>query len=306
MATLETFAVDAMITEATSEVEERPAEPTSETDVMSGKPQWQDWHQMPTEPDPNWKSSPTGKYDENPWYGTPYNDMYDYKGHDDFFGYGYGGNDVIKGGKGHDHIDGGKGNDKIYGESGNDYLYGGDGKDTLYGDHGHDVLDGGYGNDKLYGGKGDDYLFGGYGNDYLKGEDGRDRLDGYSSPVLEKATAALKEEGMKYAQQDILFGGKHADVFVLGNYRQCYYADYGNNDYAVIKDFNWKEGDTIEVSGDKKSYYLESSSIKGMGSHHEDTKIYYINSDHSHDLVAIVQDASKEQVMNAFDFQVKS
>jgi Ca2+-binding RTX toxin-like protein len=230
-----------------------------------------------------------------PWHGTPHDDKYDHKGSDNFYGFGYDGDDIIRGGKGNDRVDGGKGNDKIYGEYGDDYLYGGEGNgnDMIYGDHGHDVIDGGYGNDKLYGGYGDDHLYGGYGNDVLKGDDGRDRLDGEGESPMKEV-----ESGSSMAPIDVLYGGKQGDTFVLGS-SIPYYGNQGDHDYALIKDFNKHEGDQIELYGKKESYYFESSSVKGMGSHAEDTQIYHLNSQGEKDLIAIVQDASKESVMSS-------
>lgn len=70
--------------------------------------------------------------------------------------YGYGGNDVFKGGAGNDLLSGGSGNDTLYGFDGNDKLMGADGKDSLYGGSGEDVLNGGAGVDTLRGESGND------------------------------------------------------------------------------------------------------------------------------------------------------
>lgn len=88
----------------------------------------------------------------NPYRGDDkIGDRYEYTGSGNWLARGYGGDDILTGGKG---------NDTIYGGAGNDLLKGGDGKDTLYGDQD---------DDSLLGGSGDDILNGGPGNDYLNG-----------------------------------------------------------------------------------------------------------------------------------------
>lgn len=98
---------------------------------------------------------------------------------------GYGGNDIIYGGKntasetsnddtvfggnGNDTIYGGAGRDAIYGEGNDDLIFGGDGNDVIDGDDGHDVIWGGGGNDTLEGGAGADNFgfLAGSGADYI-------------------------------------------------------------------------------------------------------------------------------------------
>jgi Ca2+-binding RTX toxin-like protein len=80
--------------------------------------------------------------------------------------------DTIKGGAGNDTVYGGAGEDQLYGDEGNDRLFGGDDDDRLYGGAGDDHLDGGAGNDELDGGAGSNMLFGGDGEDTLDAESG--------------------------------------------------------------------------------------------------------------------------------------
>ncbi|MEH2922330.1 Ig-like domain-containing protein [Samsonia erythrinae] len=176
-----------------------------------------------------------------------------------------------------DHIDPEKLNEAILGSSepmngGNDELYGGLGNDILFGDsvsfpdidgngiaalqnyigkqlgmqtgvptakemhsymtthsaefdlssekEGNDILNGGAGNDLLFGQGGNDILIGGEGNDLLYGGTGDDILIGG-------------------AGGDTLVGGAGADIFRWQS------GDIGND---VIKDFNAKEGDRIDLS----------------------------------------------------------
>ncbi|WP_420899348.1 Ig-like domain-containing protein [Pectobacterium versatile] len=86
-----------------------------------------------------------------------------------------------------------------------------DGNDILNGGDGDDILFGQGGNDTLYGGAGNDLLYGGSGDDILIGGAGGDTL----------------------------IGGAGADIF------KWQAGDIGND---VIKDFNAKEGDRIDLS----------------------------------------------------------
>ncbi len=95
---------------------------------------------------------------------------------------------------------------------GSDILNGGAGNDILYGQGGNDTLNGGAGNDKLYGGDGNDSLLGGDGDDIL---------------ICGKGN-------------DVLTGGKGADTFKWQE------GDFGHD---IVKDFNPKEGDKLDLSG---------------------------------------------------------
>jgi Ca2+-binding RTX toxin-like protein len=234
--------------------------------------------------------------------GTSGDDYKDYTGNQKLAAYGYGGNDFIWGNNGDDYIDGGAGNDtlrgwygndsifggagndSLYGEVGNDLLVGGDGNDNLFGGLGNDRLFGDAGNDNLYGGDGNDYLVGEFGNDTLFGGNGNDRLNGYGDTVNNDS------------QFDNLYGGNGADTFVLGGSGGAYYNETGDG-YAVIKDFDWREGDKIEVKGNASQYRLEYKTVAGIGSAAMDTEIYYGN-----DRIAIVQDKSGDEVLKQFDF----
>ncbi|QXE14340.1 Ig-like domain-containing protein [Pectobacterium atrosepticum] len=85
---------------------------------------------------------------------------------------------------------------------------------------GNDILNGGDGDDILFGQGGNDTLYGGAGNDLLYGGSGDDILIGG-------------------AGSDTLIGGAGADTF------KWQAGDIGND---VIKDFNAKEGDRIDLS----------------------------------------------------------
>jgi Ca2+-binding RTX toxin-like protein len=103
--------------------------------------------------------------------------------------FGYGGDDILHGGRATDVFYGGAGNDRLDGKDGADYLDGGDNDDWIFGGNHNDWLIGGYGADVLYGGAGSDVLIGGAFNvtarryyhdgvsDSLNGGDGSSRTD---------------------------------------------------------------------------------------------------------------------------------
>ena len=100
----------------------------------------------------------------------------------------------------------------LYGHDGYDVLFGGDGSDTLYGDAQGDAL---------HGGNGADVLFGGFGGDVLIG--------------------GLNADG----SGDYLSGGSGADRFVWYSVEET-----GRpGAYDRIADFNFAEGDIIDLSG---------------------------------------------------------
>lgn len=178
-------------------------------------------------------------------------------------------NDILKGGKGNDHLDGGAGNDQLKGDRGHDTLLGGNnsdrimggaGNDSLEGDAGNnttwagnDTLFGGSGNDLLYGNAGSDRLNGGVGNDTLVGGKGNDQLVGkVGNDVLIGSTG-----------RDFFKGGSGKDRFVLGDTKSIFYKAVGNQDYAIISDFQHSQ-DVIELKGKASNYHLSATSKNGI------------------------------------------
>jgi Ca2+-binding RTX toxin-like protein len=121
-------------------------------------------------------------------------------------------------------------------ESVTDLLYvdGGKGNDTITGTKFNDDLRGGAGHDKLYGGDGDDTLRGGAGNDLLHGGDGDDVLIGGTGV-------------------DKLYGGAGADTFV--------FAEFGSKHRDTIFDYNFAEGDVIDLSALLDANFIASSLV---------------------------------------------
>jgi Ca2+-binding RTX toxin-like protein len=132
------------------------------------------------------------------------------------------------------YVDGGKGNDTITGTNFADDLRGGADNDTLNGGGGSDNVNGGAGHDQLYGGDGDDMLSGGAGNDLLHGGDGDDIMIGG-------------------AGKDQHFGGAGADTFV--------FAESGSKNRDTIFDYNFAEGDAIDLSALLDANFNESSLV---------------------------------------------
>lgn len=190
---------------------------------------------------------------------------------------GLGGNDRLEGLGADDTLEGGNGRDRLLGGSGKDLLIGGRGKDTLIGEGGDDLILGGNeddrlegrsgndrlegrtgndlvignrGNDVLIGNSGNDNLIGGSGNDNLIGGAGRDRLEGVYRGAAQPGAGEV----------DTLRGGANADVFILGNQQQVYYADgQPSSDYAVVADFNPAQGDRLQLRGSASDYTLGTS-----------------------------------------------
>ena len=82
---------------------------------------------------------------------------------------------------------------------------------------------------------------------------------------------------------DRLTGGQGADTFVLGNKASYFYVGSGDNDYALIQDFNGHEGDIIQLKWNSADYVLGSISkgqITGTG--------IFLSSD-SNELVGIIE-----------------
>lgn len=131
----------------------------------------------------------------------------------------------------------------ILGGMGDDILVSLDGNDTIDGQEGNDIISGGSGNDSLIGGLGDDTLTGGG----LGFKDGQIFVTADTSGI------------------DTLTGGEGSDLFVLGGQpfpgfssssdSIVHYDEAGNEDYALITDFNPSE-DIIMLGGSRNDYSL--------------------------------------------------
>lgn len=142
--------------------------------------------------------------------------------------------------------------------------------EVLVGDAGDNTLTGTEYNDTITGGAGHDTLFGGYGDDILTG----------SNPdVFDSGSGEL----------DTITGGYGADVFVLGDSHEAYYQGYGYGDYATITDFDWYEGDKIQVHGVAEDY---STSEYNGG-----TDIYYQS-----ELIGYVENTTDVIIASDFNF----
>ena len=106
-----------------------------------------------------------------------------------------------------------------------------------------EIIEDPLGDDNLYGADGNDYLVGNSGDNNLYGVDGNDTLIGSNPNVY----------GSGSGEYDILNGGSGADTFVLGESDEAYYQGSG---YATISDFDYSEGDKIQVYGSADDYTL--------------------------------------------------
>ncbi|MEL6603418.1 MAG: SBBP repeat-containing protein [Cyanobacteria bacterium J06614_10] len=145
-------------------------------------------------------------------------------------------------------------------------------KDKLKGDEGNDTLSGLDGDDELEGKEGNDTLYGGKGNDKIKGGDGNDTIFGID----------IEDSLLGGGEVDKLKGEDNTDIFVLGNSNGVFYQGGGINDYALIEDFETKEGDLIQLAGSASDYTL-GNDVKEP---EKGAAIFYQG-----DLVGIVKDA---------------
>ena len=167
----------------------------------------------------------------------------------------------------------GASSEDIVGTNGKDDMKGEDGDDTMFGLAGDDKLEGKEGNNILHGGRGDDEVKGGKGNDIIFGIDIEDSLLG----------------GGEF---DELKGEDGSDTFVLGNASGVFYQGNGNGDYALIDDFEFKEGDRIQLQGSAGDYSL-GQNVSGLD---KGTAIFYQG-----DVVGVVKD---EKNLNLSDTSV--
>lgn len=153
-----------------------------------------------------------------------------------------------------------------------DVIFGSDYDDILTGTDGNDTIQGHYGSDELIGGDGDDVLNGSHNStdtyDYI-----------------------INQDPSVYIENDILTGGEGADTFVLGgssvmsgwggaadtsfDYSYNLYEGYGYDDYATITDFNWIEGDKIQVHGVAEDYSISEYNY-GVDIYHQGELIGHV------------------------------
>jgi RTX calcium-binding nonapeptide repeat (4 copies)/FG-GAP-like repeat len=132
--------------------------------------------------------------------------------------------------------------------------------------------------DTFAGGVGNDVLRGNGGNDNLSGNEGNDTLIGVATYSATPGAGEI----------DTLTGGAGKDEFWLGTATKSFYTVSGNDDYAIITDFN-RLDDVIRLKGAKDGYRLDGAGALGVAG----TAIYGRNSvSGTDDLVAIVKDVT--------------
>ncbi|WP_413167610.1 Ig-like domain-containing protein [Capilliphycus salinus ALCB114379] len=202
--------------------------------------------------------------------------------------FGFEGNDTINGNEGNDTLFGNQNLDLLFGDSGEDWLFGGkeadiiedgEGEDQVFGNLGDDLLRGGAGNDQRYGGQANDTVIGGIGNDEVFGDRGNDILWGVDVDAVNPGIDEI----------DTLTGGSEQDIFVLGDESRLYYIGFGNNDFALITDFNVVE-DQINVGNNQVIYAETVLNELGFG---------VAISSQNNDLIAFVQNANVSQFLES-------
>lgn len=117
-------------------------------------------------------------------------------------------------------LDGYGGHDLLVGGRGDDFILGGDGHDTLLGQFGNDVLAGQIGNDFLVGDFGDDTMIGGADNDFIDGETGDD--PGHEYPPF-------FPDAPRPDERDVLEGDDGDDTLIAGGGPDKLYGGNGND-----------------------------------------------------------------------------
>jgi Ca2+-binding RTX toxin-like protein len=131
------------------------------------------------------------------------------------------------------------------------------------GTSGNDVIIGGSGNDTIRGAAGDDVITGLGGRNILVGDSGNDTLAGGGINLRQDGSIRI---GGDTNGLDYLYSGEGKDTLVLGGQPEqgqgttpiAFYDSSGNNDYAVIADFNAND-DKILLGGAKEDYRLGAS-----------------------------------------------
>jgi Ca2+-binding RTX toxin-like protein len=201
----------------------------------------------------------------NTIYGNSQNNTLDGKGGDDTI-YGY---DPLKGAA----FDSDNDNDNINGGSGNDKLYGGEGVDTLTGGDGNDILDGGSGGDTLEGGFGNDIYIVDNVNDKIidSPQTGIETVKASVDWILGAGLDNLILENGGYSgtgndlnntitgnySNNILDGGIGNDILIGKDGNDTLTGGFGADTFVFeslqggidqITDFNYSEGDKIQIS----------------------------------------------------------
>jgi Ca2+-binding RTX toxin-like protein len=130
-----------------------------------------------------------------------------------------------------------------------------------------DIIIGGNSNDTLGGRADDDVIIGLGGNNQLFGDGGDDLLSGGSLRLIDEDNR-IEITTTNKTGIDTLTGGGGDDIFVLGgnpidllgeNAPQIdFYTQAGNDDYALITDFN-TEDDTIVLGSSREDYTISNS-----------------------------------------------
>ena len=89
----------------------------------------------------------------------------------------------------------------------------------------------------------------------------------------------------------MLVGGAGEDTFILGDAIQSYYLGQGNEDYALIQDFNEAE-DLVQLHGSTADYTQQ----------YQDGSTYVFYQGSTSDLVAIFENIASVNFSSGFSF----
>jgi serralysin len=118
--------------------------------------------------------------------------------------------------------------------------------------------------------------------------------DDASSSSSTTTTGKGKNKGeIQEGQIDILTGTKNSDTFVLGNEKQAFYDEFGNDNYALIKRFN-DQKDKIQLHGNPENYVI------GVSPHNSKDSAIFLES--NHELIAIFKGSHELDFNNSNTF----
>ncbi len=176
---------------------------------------------------------------------------------------GYGGADSMSGLADHDRLDGGAGNDTVSGGSGNDtvvdssganYLRGDEGDDSITGGADFDDINGNMGADTCVSGDGDDWVVGGRDNDSLVGGAGQNLVYGnLGADTCEGGDGNDIIRGgqdddvcLGGAGNDFVSGDKGSDTMTGGAGADVFHT-FGDAGLDRVTDFNLAQGDRVQL-----------------------------------------------------------
>jgi len=183
---------------------------------------------------------------------------------------------------------GGTSGGELYGLAGNDVLIGGAGNDSLYGGADDDQLDGHLGADVMAGGTGNDTYYVDNAGDVVWewGSEGTDMVASYIDYTLPDTVENLQLRHLAVRAtgnglDNVIYGNSAANILIGGGGRDTLIGDAGADRFVwnstaetgvtvptmdVISDFNFAQGDRIDLSGiDADTYAAGDQAFRFIG-----------------------------------------